>query len=247
MMMKVMSGGLNMPEDGADQDQDIDENDMDDEQKYKNWMENRPFLYDHLIVHKVDHPTLSIQWLPDKVESENLVNIKQRLIAGTFFQDEEGGEQKQNYLNIYSVILPKFKGFIELDQVKPPPENAPVEHRNSVKLEKQYLHEGEVNKAQYMPQNSKFIATKTNEGIVNIYDTDKPTKTGAVERLQGLNSSGFALNWNPLTQGSIASSGEDGAIAVWDYTRATQPSSLTKQYKCAVNVGDLFYIGFEVP
>lgn len=212
----------------------MEEEDMDDEQKYKNWMSNRPFLYDHLLVHKLQHPTLSIQWLPDSVESETLVNVKDKLVAGTFFEDGQ-----QNYLNIYSVILPKFKGLVDLDNIPPPAENGngngAMPEKHSIKLDKQFLHDGEVNKTQYCPKDSKVLATKSNDGLVNIYRLDQPSFSGPVQKLTGLESSGFAINWSSLTARKIVSSGVDGVIGLW--TDLENPA-ITKFTHCnsAVNV-----------
>jgi histone-binding protein RBBP4 len=212
-------------------EQSMDEEDMDDDQKYKNWMENMPYLYDHLLVHKMEHPTLSIQWLPDSIESENMVSIKDKLVAGTFHEDDQ-----QNYLNIYSVILPKFKGFVDLDNIPPQNSNSKLENgKHSIKLDRQFLHDGEVNRTQYMPKNSKVIATKSNEGLVNIYKIDQPAFTGPLQKLTGLSSTGFALNWSWINEDRIVSSGTDGIVGLW--TSLERPEVQIYHFcKSAVNV-----------
>lgn len=231
-IMKSMQGGATAEQNNEESDQEnLDEDEMDDEQKYKNWLANRQFLYDHVVVHKVDHPTLSIQWLPDSIESDNLVNVKNKLVAGTFFQEGE-----QNFLNVYNVILPKFKGFVDLGSVTQPQTNGDSNVlKSSIKLDKRFLHDGEVNRTQYMPKNSNILATKSNEGHVNIYHLDKPTMTGPVEKLTGLDCTGFAMNWSTKSEGKIISSGTDGVVGLWHY--GTTAHATTMNYcKSAVNV-----------
>lgn len=231
-LMKGMQQAGNGIENQEDSDQDgLNEEDMDDEQKYKNWLANRPFLYDHLIVHKVDHPTLSIQWLPDSIESDNMINVKNKLVAGTFFQEGE-----QNYLNVYNVILPKFKGFVDLGAMTQPQANSDDKViKSSIKLDKRFLHEGEVNRTQYMPKNSNILATKSNEGHLNIFHLDKPTMTGPVEKLTGLDSTGFAMNWSTRSEGRIISSGTDGIVGLWNYGVSAHATTID-YCKSAVNV-----------
>jgi histone-binding protein RBBP4 len=36
------------------------------EQEYKIWKKNSPFLYDLVVTHALDWPSLTCQWLPDK-------------------------------------------------------------------------------------------------------------------------------------------------------------------------------------
>lgn len=84
-------------------------------------------------------------------------------------------------------------------------------------------HEGEVNRARYMPDNPCVIATKTVSGEVHIYDyTRHPSQPapGALPtpdlRLQGQTKEGYGLAWNVKRRGLLASCSEDGTACVWD-------------------------------
>jgi histone-binding protein RBBP4 len=37
-------------------------------EEYKIWKRNTPFLYDLVITHALDWPSLTVQWLPDKIQ-----------------------------------------------------------------------------------------------------------------------------------------------------------------------------------
>lgn len=83
-------------------------------------------------------------------------------------------------------------------------------------------HEGEVNKARYMPQDPMIIATKAVNGNVNIFDIRKhpsiPRDTVCRPNyiLQGHTQEGYGLNWSPLQKGLLASGSDDRKVCLWD-------------------------------
>ena len=40
-------------------------------EEYKIWKKNTPFLYDLVMTHALEWPSLTVQWLPDVQSSEN--------------------------------------------------------------------------------------------------------------------------------------------------------------------------------
>lgn len=77
-------------------------------------------------------------------------------------------------------------------------------------------HEGEVNRARYMPQNSCVIATKTPSADVLVFDytkhPSKPDPSGICEpelRLRGHQKEGYGLSWNPKLNGYLLSASDD--------------------------------------
>jgi histone-binding protein RBBP4 len=83
-------------------------------------------------------------------------------------------------------------------------------------------HDGEVNRARYMPQNPDLIATKAVSGEVLVFDRTKhpsdPDKGGICKpdiRLVGQRKEGFGLAWNPLKAGHILGASEDQTICHW--------------------------------
>lgn len=227
----LKDAGINMDLPAQDEEEeDIDEDQMDPEQKYQLWMDNRVYMYDHLIVHKLSQPSLSIQWLPGQIEGVHPTNFANRLVLGTF-NEAEGAT---NSLKLYSVDLPKLKPFIDLAGKLPNFDaNSTGAKRCSIKLLKEFSHEGEVNKVQYMPQDPNIIATKTNDGNVNIYSVDKENNSGPVSKLKGVNSEGFPLVWNPLVSGQVAASGVNGNIGLWDLQK--EIPTVVSAFQSAVN------------
>lgn len=82
--------------------------------------------------------------------------------------------------------------------------NAIGQSNGNVEIEKRILHEGEVIKTKYMPQDPNIIATKTSSGEVHLfninlsYAEDKPAPE---LRLQGHMKKGLGLDWNENKKG----------------------------------------------
>jgi histone-binding protein RBBP4 len=70
-------------------------------EEYKIWKKNSPFLYDLVITHALEWPTLTCQWLPDIERPADKDYLVQRLLIGT-----HTSEGAQNYLQIATVQLP---------------------------------------------------------------------------------------------------------------------------------------------
>jgi len=49
-----------------DSNEEIDDHIINDE--YKIWKKNSPFLYDTLITHALEWPSLTVNWLPDVIK-----------------------------------------------------------------------------------------------------------------------------------------------------------------------------------
>jgi len=70
-------------------------------EEYKIWKKNTPFLYDLVITHALEWPSLTVQWLPDRTEPEGKDYSVQELILGTHTSENE-----PNFLMRCEVQLP---------------------------------------------------------------------------------------------------------------------------------------------
>ena len=66
--------------------------------QYKVWKKNTPFLYDLILTHALEWPSLTVEWLPDRVEPPGKDYSVQKLILGTHTSENE-----QNHLMIAEV------------------------------------------------------------------------------------------------------------------------------------------------
>ena len=125
-------------------------------EEYKIWKKNTPFLYDLVMTHALERPSLTAQWLPDVTRPEGKDLSIHRLALGTPTWDE------QNRLVIASVQLPNDD--VQFDASHYDSEKGEFGGFGSVsgklEIEIKINHEGEVNRARYMPQNPCIIATR---------------------------------------------------------------------------------------
>ncbi|KAL3869514.1 hypothetical protein ACJMK2_042185 [Sinanodonta woodiana] len=162
--------------------------------------------------HALEWPSLTTQWLPDITIPDGEDYSVHRLILGTRTSSDE-----QNYLMIASVQLPN-----ENPQLNAPDYDNPSVS-SQMKIEMKINHEGEVNKACFMPQNPSIIATKTSYSEVLIFDytkhTHAPDPSGLCSPeliLKCHHKEGYGLSWNPIQNGYIISGSGDHAICLWD-------------------------------
>jgi len=202
-------------------------------EEYKIWKKNTPFLYDLVMTHALEWPSLTVQWLPDRVTAPGKDYSVQRLILGTHTSDNE-----QNHLMIAEVRLP-----LEETEIDARKYSSASDDKNEyggyggasgkVEIVQSINHQGEVNRARYMPQNPNFIATKTPGPEVLVFDRtkhpSKPVKNGTCSpdlKLVGHSKEGYGLSWNPLVDGHVISGSDDKLVCLWDMSPGSRSHSM---------------------
>ncbi|KAF8131649.1 WD40-repeat-containing domain protein [Boletus edulis] len=221
-------------------------------EEYKTWKKNAPYLYDLVITHALDWPSLTCQWFADKESPPNKSYTVHRLLLGTHTSG-----QAQDYLQIATVHIPKRDGPLadKLDRSDYDDERGElgghtIAPQPRIQIIQKINHAGEVNRARYMPQNPDLIATKAISGEVFIFDRTKhssePERGGVCRpdiKLVGQTKEGFGLAWNPVKGGHILGASEDMTVCLWDvnsYTKARNTIEPTTIYKGHTSVvGDV--------
>jgi len=199
-------------------------------EEYKIWKKNTPFLYDLVLTHALEWPSLTLQWLPDNRKPPNKDYSVHKMILGTHTNDGD-----QNYLMIAEVRLPLED--TEIDARKYDDERGEAGGfagvSSKIEITQKINHEGEVNRARYMPQNPYLIATKSPASEVHVFDWSKhPSKPAADGRfepdliLKGHQKEGYGLAWNPHEDGHLLSGSDDSLICAWDITQGTKTSNI---------------------
>ena len=75
---------------------------------YHMWKENTPFLYDLVISHSLDWPSLTVQWLPGRAEAPGKDHSVQKVVLGT-----HTCKDYPNFLMIAEVYVPCEVSFVE--------------------------------------------------------------------------------------------------------------------------------------
>ena len=90
----------------ADTADELDENMLNEE--YKIWKKNTPFLYDMVMTHALEWPSLTVQWLPEVKRSADGESNIHKLLLGTHTSNSE-----PNYLMVADVTLPSPEAEID--------------------------------------------------------------------------------------------------------------------------------------
>lgn len=212
-------------------------------EEYKIWKKNTPFLYDLVVTHSLEWPSLTAQWMPvsnnnasgkpssSKATTDNDSNhsfTKHRMIIGTHTSDE------QNQLLIASVKIPQDNA--TFDGVK---YNSEIGEfggygvgLGGLEIDVRINHDGEVNRARYCPHNPNLIATKAPGADVFLFDFNrhpsKPEETNNFRpemRLKGHTQEGYGLSWNKKDEGKLLSASDDTTICLWDIQSSNQANS----------------------
>lgn len=69
--------------------------------EYKIWKKNTPFLYDFVLTHSLEWPSLTVEWLPQRSKPLTKNAVQHELLLGTHTSSGE-----QNYLMVATCVLP---------------------------------------------------------------------------------------------------------------------------------------------
>eukprot|EP00980_Cylindrotheca_fusiformis_P008232 scaffold1736_cov127-Cylindrotheca_fusiformis.AAC.46 len=213
--------------------------------EYKIWKKNTPYLYDVVMTHALEWPSLTCQWLPT-VKNAGAKANEHSMLLGTHTAADE-----QNYLMVASCNLPKDDVVIDQrtnkeNDIKNDNEAANPEaskaasaynedkkevggfgHASSnigkIEIRMKVKHEGEVNRARYMPQNHFIVATRGPGPELYVFDLTKhpsfPTE-GSVFSPQvvccGHTQEGYAMAWSKLKEGHLLSGSDDTTVCLFD-------------------------------
>ncbi|KAL7257382.1 hypothetical protein ACSBR1_003647 [Camellia fascicularis] len=207
------------------------------EEEFTVWKKNTPLLYDLIVSHSLEWPSLTVHWLPSPplpVSTDGLFAVH-KLILGTHTSDDF-----PNFLMVADAHLPLN------------PATAPAtdpDHDSAIPkveiIQKIYV-DGEVNRARCMLQNPSLVAAKTSGSEVYVFDCSKHTmneKGGPCEpdlRLMGHDKEGYGLSWSQFKEGYLLSGSNDCKICLWDVSAMPQDKVLN-----ATHVYEVNYLSFN--
>ena len=199
-------------------------------EEFKIWKKNTPFLYDFLLIHALEWPSLTCQWLPEHSSSTSSSSSSSaqssddgddyevhRLLLGTHTTDGEG-----NFLLVAETRLPTSSSALSSSASSARPGGYGAAF-GALEIVQAINHTGEVNRARYMPGNSSIIASKTTNAEVWLFDrtahvakANRASQCRPDYRLTGHEKEGYGLSWSALREGHLLSGSEDGLVCLWD-------------------------------
>ncbi|KAJ3964825.1 nucleosome remodeling factor subunit CAF1/NURF55/MSI1 [Lentinula raphanica] len=139
--------------------------------EYTVWKQYANYLYDTVITHVLDWPSLTCQWFPNKRTPPGKDYTIHRLLLGTHTSGQD-----QEYLQIATVFVPKRDNVRHSDIFNHEIYGADREEslRIQIQVTQKITHPGEVNRARCMPQNPEMLVTKAAAaGEVFVFDRTK--------------------------------------------------------------------------
>ncbi|CAI4038413.1 hypothetical protein SMKI_05G0220 [Saccharomyces mikatae IFO 1815] len=179
------------------------------DEEYDLWKSNVPLMYDFVSETRLTWPSLSVQWLPTPIQEAEGGFIRQELIIGTHTSGEEENYLKFAEINIPKEILNNQDPQEEAEEDDKATLNAP---KSNIRITAKYVHEEEITRARYMPQNPDFVATLNGQGTVFLY-----SRSGGLQStLKFHKDNGYALSFNALVEGQLLSGSDDHTVALWE-------------------------------
>lgn len=182
------------------------------DEEYKIWKKNAPFLYDIVMTHALEWPSLTVQWVSDASIRDAAENVANKLVLGTHTSNGE-----QNYLMIASI---QFPSRVDKTNINKASGKSAVCGKLEVNI--RINHQGEVNRARYMPQNPFILATKSPSSEVYVFDVSRHPSSPKDDsfclehRCLGHTKEGYGLSWNHNIAGQLLSGSDDGRICLWN-------------------------------
>ncbi|KAL0383930.1 UNVERIFIED_CONTAM: WD-40 repeat-containing protein MSI2 [Sesamum radiatum] len=193
------------------------------EEEFSVWKKNTPLLYDLVICHSLEWPSLTVQWLPLPPSSDGGDLAVHKLILGTHTSDGI-----PNFLMLADAYLPRDPSSALVFD----PENSIIP---KVEIVQKIQVDGEVNRARCMLQNQAIVAAKTNGSEVYVFDCTKQLEAKGAScdpdlRLKGHDKEGYGLSWSSLKEGYLLSGSNDCKICLWDISSMPQEKVLEANY-----------------
>jgi histone-binding protein RBBP4 len=203
--------------------------------EYKIWKKNTPFLYDFVLTHALEWPSLTCQFLPTVRKAGDTAE-ELSLLLGTHTTGE------QNYLMMASCVIPTPEDVVQSNATGNADGTTATaaqydEEKNEmggfgrnpnslvgkIEVKMKVKHEGEVNRARHMPQNHFVVATRGPSPEVYVFDMSKhpsfPTDSAPFAPqgvCVGHAQEGYGLCWSPHQQGYLLSGSEDKNLCLWN-------------------------------
>lgn len=159
------------------------------EEEFKVWKKNTPFLYDLVISHALEWPSLTVQWLPSS-----------KLILGTHTSDDA-----PNFLMIADAQLQGSSTSIPHVQI------TQKMHVDGEVNRARYMPQNPNLIAAKTRGFDVYVFDCTKQQKRGEGDTCSPDF-----RLKGHTQEGYGLSWSPFKEGYLLSGSNDSNICLWD-------------------------------
>ncbi|XP_068036089.1 histone-binding protein RBBP7 isoform X3 [Anomalospiza imberbis] len=200
-------------------------------EEYKIWKKNTPFLYDLVMTHALEWPSLTVQWLPDVSRPEGKDYALHWLILGTHTSDE------QNHLVVAGVRIPSNDQFdaLKSDSEKGDPSG---ECNPDLRLRG---HQKEGYGLSWNSNLSGHLLSASDDHTVCLWDVNAGPKEGKIVDAKAIFTGHSAVvedvAWHLLHESLFGSVADDQKLMIWDTRSNTtsKPSHSVDAHTAEVN------------
>ncbi|ORM39518.1 Histone acetyltransferase type B subunit 2 [Babesia sp. Xinjiang] len=221
----------NHAESGRKDEQNTDTT-KEQEEEYDNyyvWRRNAPFLYDTLLVHRLDWPSLVVDMVPDTCYKSRNGATAHKVLLGTHTSGND-----VEYAIVAEIKLPvpairenmsSCENFARFFSYHKTHKMAMMGHPLPVlDIKAKLVHPGEVNRIVHCPGKQFTFVTHTNFGDLLLYDYSRhPSTPRSATRAApqivltaGHTADGFGASW--VDDRKLVSVATDGSVCTWDIT-----------------------------
>lgn len=212
-------------------------------EEYQIWETNSPYLYEFVIKHNLEWPSLMVEWFPNRPSNSDALGLKEEnnLLLGTHTTGE------RNYLIVASANLQKdeIKKDDEVSRKKQKINNdynsfsGNEDKIGSIDIKKKIPHKGEVHRARPMPQNPNVVASRGPDPELYIWNLESHTSSSTENNKKdiilplsplglciGHTDDGYGLCWNPHKIGCLVTASHDTNVCLWDVNNTVKSTLL---------------------
>eukprot|EP00605_Chrysophyceae_sp_TOSAG23-4_P002145 GSChrysophyteH1.ASY1.ANO1.2373.1 assembled CDS len=165
---------------------------------YKSWKKNTPFLYDLVLTHSLEWPSLTIEWHPDVIKRDNREIHKTEINAKNYRHDlKEVGSYGGSVAKVDIKVKMAHDGEVHRARVNP---------HNRFQI------------ATKSPQSSVFVFDYSKQSSLKSANEDAVPKPQHI--CTGHSRDGWGLDWCPTQDATLLSGSDDATICLWDLREA---------------------------
>ncbi|ONK67352.1 uncharacterized protein A4U43_C06F19290 [Asparagus officinalis] len=170
--------------------------------EYKIWRRNAPFLYDLVITHAMEGPSLTVQWLPELEEIAGKDYSVQNIIVGTNTDDGN-----PDYLTIARVLLPIDGAGYDRGEV------------GAFAGDCNKADEGIVEDVDWHLRNDYLFGSVGYDGHLHIWDLRETTSNQPIQSVVAHQGLVNCLAFNPFNEWIAATGSADKTVKLFDLRR----------------------------
>jgi histone-binding protein RBBP4 len=169
-------------------------------QEYKIWKKESPDYYDFLLLHSLDWPSYTFQWLPEVIVHDTHTSYHALLASSN-------ADPEQSQLLRARIDFPNDNKAETYFQHKQP----------KVTILQKIQHSGEINRARHCHADPNIVAVATGRGDITLTSLKEP-----LGKLVGHTAEGYGLSWNGVQKNLLLSGFSDKKICIWDIEQNRQ-------------------------